>query len=53
MSTDESGPLPEQLVSSAAVDVDAEWSSNGRMVFRSDRSGASELWIAKADGSDP
>ena len=23
------------------------------MVFRSDRSGVNELWIAKADGSDP
>jgi Tol biopolymer transport system component len=53
MPADESGQPPEQLVNSAAIDVDAEWSSNGRMVFRSDRSGASELWIAKADGTDP
>jgi Tol biopolymer transport system component len=51
--TDQAGRPPEPLVNSAAVDIDAEWSSNGRMVFRSDRSGASELWIAKADGSCP
>ena len=42
---------PQLLVNSAAVDIDGEWSSNGRMVFRSDRSGVTELWIAKADGS--
>jgi len=53
MPADESGEIPEQLVNSAAVDVDAEWSRNGRMVFRSDRSGVNELWIAKADGTDP
>jgi serine/threonine protein kinase/Tol biopolymer transport system component len=53
VTTDQPGRLPELLVNSAAVDIDAEWSSNGRMVFRSDRSGASELWIAKADGSGP
>ncbi len=53
MPTDESGRQPEMLVNSAAVDVDADWSSNGRMVFRSDRSGANELWIANADGSEP
>ncbi len=40
MSADESGRPPEHLANSAAVDVDAEWSSNGRMVFRSNRSGA-------------
>jgi dipeptidyl aminopeptidase/acylaminoacyl peptidase len=53
MPVDQSGQPPELLVNSAAVDTDAEWSSDGRMVFRSDRSGASELWIAKADGSGP
>jgi Tol biopolymer transport system component len=52
MPADQSGP-PEPLTNSAAVDVDAEWSSNGRMVFRSNRSSVSELWIAKADGSEP
>jgi serine/threonine protein kinase/Tol biopolymer transport system component len=53
MLVDRSGGPPEPLVQSAAIDVDAEWSSNGRMVFRSDRSGVGELWIARADGSDP
>jgi eukaryotic-like serine/threonine-protein kinase len=53
MPAEQSGRLPELLVNSAAVDIDAEWSSNGRMVFRSDRSGVNELWIARADGSGP
>jgi Tol biopolymer transport system component len=53
MPIDRSGKQPELLVNSAAVDVDAEWSGNGRMVFRSDRSGFPELWIANADGSRP
>jgi serine/threonine protein kinase/dipeptidyl aminopeptidase/acylaminoacyl peptidase len=50
---DQSSQPPGPLVNSAAVDIDAEWSSNGRMVFRSDRSGVNELWIAQADGSGP
>lgn len=53
MPVDQSRALPEPLTNSAAVDIDPEWSSNGRMVFRSDRSGVSELWIASADGSQP
>ena len=53
MPVDRSGPPPEPLTTSAAADIDAEWSSNGRIVFRSDRSGGSELWIAKAGGTDP
>jgi hypothetical protein len=32
--------------------TDAEWSSNGRTVFRSDRLGGSELWIARAGGTE-
>jgi serine/threonine protein kinase len=51
MPADQTRRPAEPLVSSAALDIDGEWSSNGRMVFRSDRSGANELWIAKADGS--
>jgi Tol biopolymer transport system component len=43
----------ELLVNSAAVDVDAEWSHSGRMVFRSDRSGVNELWVANSGGSSP
>jgi Tol biopolymer transport system component len=38
MPADQSGQPPERLVNSAAADTDAEWSRNGRMVFRSDRS---------------
>jgi Tol biopolymer transport system component/serine/threonine protein kinase len=53
MPVDQSRLLPEPLTNSAAVDIDPEWSSNGRMVFRSDRSGVYELWIANADGSRP
>ena len=41
----------ELLVSSAGVDSDPEWSGQGRIVFRSTRSGSNELWIARADGS--
>lgn len=51
MPSDQSGGPPELLVNSAAMDIDAEWSRNGRIVFRSDRSGVNELWIANADGS--
>jgi Tol biopolymer transport system component len=43
----------ELLVNSAAVEMDAEWSRSGRMVFRSDRSGVNELWVANIDGSNP
>jgi dipeptidyl aminopeptidase/acylaminoacyl peptidase len=53
MPVDRSRRPPEPLTNSAALDFDPEWSSNGRMVFRSDRSGVSELWIANADGSRP
>jgi Tol biopolymer transport system component len=51
MPVGEPGRAAELLVSSSGSDADAEWSSDGRMVFRSDRSGSSELWIARADGS--
>ena len=53
MSMDNSHLAPQPLTNSAAVDNDPEWSSNGRMVFRSNRSGFEELWIADADGSHP
>ncbi|MEO8131808.1 MAG: protein kinase, partial [Bryobacteraceae bacterium] len=41
----------ELLVSSAAIDADAEWSRQGRIAFRSNRSGSNEIWIARGDGS--
>ena len=50
---DQSGQPPQPVTNSAAADVDPEWSSNGRIVFRSDRSGFNELWIAGANGSRP
>ena len=53
MPVDQSRLAPQPLTNSAAVDIDPEWSSNGRMVFRSNRSGFDELWIAGADGSRP
>jgi Tol biopolymer transport system component len=53
MAVDQPGRPSEPLLSSAAVDVDPEWSRSGRMVFRSDRSGMPEVWIANADGSNP
>ncbi len=53
MPVDQPRQPPQPLTNSAAVDVDPEWSSNGRMVFRSNRSGFEELWIAGSDGSRP
>ena len=53
MPVDQSRLEPQPLTNSAAVDNDPEWSSTGRMVFRSNRSGFDELWIAGADGSRP
>jgi Tol biopolymer transport system component len=53
MPTDRSPRQPELLVNSAAIDIDPEWSRNGRMVFRSDRSGFQELWIANSEGAKP
>jgi Tol biopolymer transport system component len=44
-------PPAELLVGSAAIDTDAEWSRQGRIVFRSDRSGSNEIWTARGDGS--
>ena len=52
MQTEKTGGTAEPLVSSSGSDTDAEWSSNGRMVFRSDRSGWNEIWVARADGSE-
>ena len=53
MPVDQSRQPPQPLTNSAAIDVGSGWSSNGRMVFRSNRSGFDELWIAGADGSRP
>jgi Tol biopolymer transport system component len=53
MPVDQSRIAPQSLTSSSALDIDAEWSGTGRMVFRSNRSGNFELWIANDDGSRP
>jgi Tol biopolymer transport system component/tRNA A-37 threonylcarbamoyl transferase component Bud32 len=44
---------PEQLTTSTLRDQNAQFSPDGaRIVFESDRSGQSELWTAKSDGSN-
>ncbi len=52
MHVDQPGRSAEQLVNSAGLEQDAEWSSQGHMVFYSDRSGSAEIWIARSDGSE-
>lgn len=47
------GDAAVRLAESSSRDTDADWSSDGRIVFRSDRSGVNELWIVRADGSNP
>ncbi len=46
------GKTPERIVASPVRDRDADYSSDGRMVFISDRSGTTEVWIARSDGSN-
>jgi eukaryotic-like serine/threonine-protein kinase len=46
------GP-PRRLIASLQRDVDCHVGPDGRIAFRSDRSGVSEIWIAKPDGSNP
>jgi Tol biopolymer transport system component len=53
MPVDQYGGPPRMLANSAALDIDADLSSDGRIVFRSDRSGVTELWVANADGTSP
>jgi Tol biopolymer transport system component len=45
---------PVPVVASTLVDRAAQLSPDGRkVVFQSDRSGASEIWVAQSDGSHP
>lgn len=46
------GP-PQRLIASLQRDVDPHISVDGRIAFRSDRSGVSEIWIAPTDRSIP
>ena len=46
------GP-PRKLIAGTGMQVDDEFSPDGkRIVFGSDRSGAQEIWVANADGSN-
>jgi Tol biopolymer transport system component len=44
---------PTKLISGTGMQADSEFSPDGkRIVFASDRSGETEIWVADADGSD-
>jgi Tol biopolymer transport system component len=45
---------PADLIASSRVDSSPQYSADGRLIaFQSDRQGATEIWIANADGSRP
>ena len=49
-----SGALPARLLSSTRTDYVAYYSPDGkRIVFNSDRTGTSGIWLSDADGSNP
>ena len=50
---DAAGGTPKRIISSLQRDVDGNIGPDGRIAFRSDRSGVSEIWIAAPDGSAP
>ena len=53
MNADGSGQ-PRQLTSGAAFDEQPSWAPSGdRVAFVSDRSGASQVWVIKADAAAP
>ncbi|HEY3835426.1 MAG TPA: hypothetical protein VGL72_02590, partial [Bryobacteraceae bacterium] len=45
------GGTPRRIIASAMRDLDIASSSRGLLAFRSDRSGAPEIWISTADGA--
>jgi Tol biopolymer transport system component len=44
---------PKRIVASLQRDVDGHIGPDGRLAFRSDRSGVSEIWVSAPDGSSP
>jgi Tol biopolymer transport system component/tRNA A-37 threonylcarbamoyl transferase component Bud32 len=48
------GQAPEKLIASSMEDANPDWSPDGRRIaFQSYRSGAPNIWICEADGSNP
>jgi serine/threonine protein kinase/Tol biopolymer transport system component len=48
------GAAPQMLIGSSRSNYSAQYSPDGaQIVFISDRTGGSEIWVAKSDGSDP
>jgi len=48
------GGAPEMLIGSSRSNYSAQYAPDGtQIVFISDRTGGSEIWVAKSDGSDP
>jgi Tol biopolymer transport system component/predicted Ser/Thr protein kinase len=46
--------LPQELIASSQTDFNPAWSPDGRSIaFESLRSGTGNVWVARADGSDP
>jgi len=53
MPANQPGGPAELLVNSFGSEMNGQWSKEGRLLFQSDRSGWTEIWIARADGSEP
>jgi Tol biopolymer transport system component len=52
--TTASSPPAHKLVPSTRLDTNPQFSPDGRrLVFRSERSGSSQIWVANSDGSNP
>jgi TolB protein len=45
------GTNVRQLTSNNGESFQADWSKDGRIAFRSDRTGDHEIWIMNADGT--